>query len=122
MRHWKARTTFGEKAVDRVISDSRWREQSPDLYKQLDSPDKKFEAILPESMVLEMAKDGIYVHEGDPDGERLYCLGYKGRTKTKPAKLLSALEAVQEYGSECVFQATDRTVGYKSEVDIFDKA
>jgi hypothetical protein len=123
MRHWKARTTFGEKAVDQVISAPHWREQYPELYRQLESPDKKrrFEAVLPEPIVLEIAKGGIYVYEGDPDGERLYCLGYKGKTKTKPARLLSALEAIQEYGSECIFMATDKSVGYKSEVDTFDE-
>jgi hypothetical protein len=123
MRHWKARTTFGEKAVDQVISDPRWREQYPELYRQLESPDKRrrFEAPLPEPMILAIAKGGIYVYEGDPDGERLYCLGYKGKTKTKPARLLSALEAIQEYGSECVFMATDKSVGNKSEVETFDK-
>jgi len=122
MRHWKARTTFGKDAVERVISDPSWQEQYQELCRQLESPDKRFDAILPEPMVLEIAKYGIYVYEGDPDGERLYCLGYKGKTKTKPAKLLSALEAVQEYGSECVFQATDRSVGYKREADTFDES
>jgi hypothetical protein len=123
MRHWKARTAFGDAAVDRVLSDPRWREPYPELYGQLESPDKRvrFDAVLPAPMVLEMAKHGIFVYEGDPDGERLYYLGSKGKTKTKPVRLLSTLEAIQEYGSECVFEATDKSVGYKWRADRFDE-
>jgi len=123
MRHWKACTTFGDKVVDRIISDPRWREQYPDLYRQLDSPDKRvrYDAVLSGPIVLEMARHGIYAYEADPDGERLYCLGYTDRIKIKPAGFLSAFDAVQGYGSECVFMATDKNVGYKREVDDFSK-
>jgi hypothetical protein len=119
MRHWKARTTFGEDVVERAISDPYWRDQYPELYRQLESPNKRlrFDAVLPEPMVLEMAKNGIFVYEADLDGVRLYCLGVKGTTKTRPVRLLSVLEAIQEYGSECVFEATDKSVGYKWMVD-----
>jgi len=123
MRYWKAQTTFGEEATKRVISDPKWKKQYPELYQQLESFNKRvqFDAILPEPMVLEMAVYSIYAYEADPDGERLYCLGYKDKIKVKPIQFLSALDAVQEYGSECVFMATDKSVGYKWEVDTFGK-
>ncbi len=121
MRYSKAQTTFGEEAVERVLADPSWQEQYPELYRQLGSLDNRLDTVLPEPMVLEMARHGIYVYEGDTDGERLYCLGYKGRTKTEPIKLLSALEAIQEYGSECVYEATEKSVGYKSMADSFDE-
>lgn len=118
MRHWKARTTFGGDIVDHVISNPRWQKQYPKLYKQLESSDK-FKAILPEPMVLEMAKDGIYYYRADEDGERLYCHGYKGEPKARIGRFLSTFEAIQEYGSECVFEATDKSVGYKWQDDAF---
>jgi hypothetical protein len=121
MRHWKARTTFGEKVADRIISDPRWQEQYPDLYKQLNSPDERFEAVLPEPMVLEMSKDGIYYYRASQDGQVLFCHGYVGEPPTKTGRFLSALEAIQEYGSECVFLATDKSWGYKGDVETFDE-
>ena len=123
MRHWKARTAFGEKKVDLVLSDPRWKEQYPELYRQLESPDKRvrFFAILPEPIVLEMAKDGIFVYRADEDGERLYYCGYRDALKTRVGRFLSALDALQEYGSECVFESTDKSVGYKAMTDTFYK-
>jgi hypothetical protein len=122
MIHWKAATTFGDEVVDRVLNDPHWREQYPELYEQLDSPNKRtrFDAILPEAMVLEMAKDGIYAYYAHPDGERLYCYGFKDDLEDKESLpgYLSGLEAILAYGSECVFKATDTNVGYKSR-DVF---
>jgi len=92
-----------------------------ELYRQLESPDNRLDAVLPELMVLEMAKDGIYYYRAHEDGERLFCHGYIGEPRTRTGRFLSALEAIQEYGSECVFEATEKSVGYKRMIDTFDE-
>lgn len=122
MRYAKARTTFGEEAVARVLSDPKWREQYPELFAQLASPDKRLDAVLPEPMVIEMAKDGIYYYRAHEDGERLFCHGQISAPPQRIGRFLSAFEAVQEYGSECVYEATEKSVGYKSMIDTFGES
>lgn len=111
MRFWKAGEAFDHSGD--VIKDLKWRDKYPELYEVRPSPGSPFpidgRTILPEEIVIEMAKKGTYMFGIGPDGG-LACYYHEEEYISKLPPLIervTPLEALMRCGGESVFYAAD---------------
>jgi hypothetical protein len=127
LEYWQAVVTFRPTAVESVLGDLGWVKKHPDVVQWLSSgmEDAKRKTILPGDIILAIASRDECVdrYYADNDGKRLYAVA-KERPWTKPSSAeeeglacISSNEAVLDFGAYCLFQASDKGVGYKGERD-----
>lgn len=107
MLHWKAGEAFDHS--EDVIMDPKWREKYPEIYGEQPDSGSPFpinaRTILPEEIVLEMAKKGTYIF-GFSDGH-LGCYYHEKERIPSTVEILTPLEALLKCGGESVFEAAD---------------
>ena len=124
MPYGLALSTFGQRAVDFVLSKPKWRAKFPAVLQQVQSTDTaRFGSVLPGEIVYEIAGHQTcpYEYFADLDGKRLYAVERERKrpglsaAEAQGAQKMSAQEALIVYGACCLFTAIDKGVGIKGE-------
>jgi hypothetical protein len=107
--YWKALAAFAL-SNEQVLANQEWRSQFPDVYEHLDSlmgmpPPVWGKVLIPGPMLVEMAKYTRLLFA--TDGKWL--ISTIDRVGIPPGyEEISALEALERYGLESVFEAADK--------------
>jgi hypothetical protein len=120
---WEARETFGEEAVNAVLTVPGLPNKYPELYRKLeDSSLLPGHIILPWELVNEMAgrPECLYdfwtgIDWRGIDGDTLYP-SYRGKEPTPPVRnqrRVAPQQAIVEFGAYCMFEAIERGSGHK---------
>jgi hypothetical protein len=125
LEYWQAIVTFGPAAVEAVLREPEWTNRYPELLASLASvPEaEKRKAVLPEEVLLAMAarEDCVDDFYADPDGSRLYAVRRRrpwaepSSAETDGLLRIPSVDALRSYGAFCLFNASDRGIGYKGE-------
>lgn len=122
LRYGLVVVTFGQRAVEGVLHQEKWIEKYPDLFQSLKEESISY-VILPGEIIYEIAgrDECLDDYWADPDGRRLYAISRKqpasntAMLEAQALKKLSNQQALLEYGSYCLFAASDKGVGNKVE-------
>jgi len=125
LEYWQAIVTFGPAAVEVVLRHPEWTNRYPELLADLGSlPEvEKRKVVLPKELLLAIAARDDCVDDfyADPDGSRLYAVRRRrpwaepSSAETDGLLRIPGVDALRSYGAFCLFNASDRGIGYKGE-------
>lgn len=109
LSYWKARAAFNF-TKDQILSNQEWRAKFPKVYERLDAlhdgfPPERGKIWVPYAMLVEMAKQTrlFFATNGE------WLMSIIDRVGIPPDyEEISALEAMERYGPEHVFEAADK--------------
>lgn len=125
LKYWQAVVAFGATAVENTVNESRWIEIFPEIFDKLRSDNMlyKRDVILPGDIIYEIAgrEECVDDYFADRDEERLYAIDKQKKVSYKPdlsdCVYIPTQEALIDYGATCLFEASDKGVGYRGERD-----